>query len=99
MQVPLCRADPVRGGQVNVVGHLNIFHIANQMKDQVKSIVYASRFVQNIINPLHEEVIRAIFVVQRCCSWSTRGLYSTYCTFFAPACLPLIMIILIMLFV
>jgi len=42
LQVPGCRQNPVLGGQVNVVGHLNVLHIAHSLKDQVKSVVYAS---------------------------------------------------------
>ncbi len=40
LQVPFCRADPVKGAQVNVVGTVNIFEAARQAG--LKHITYAS---------------------------------------------------------
>jgi nucleoside-diphosphate-sugar epimerase len=40
LQVPLCRADPVRGAQVNVVGTVNIFETAR--RKGLSHIAYAS---------------------------------------------------------
>jgi nucleoside-diphosphate-sugar epimerase len=40
LQVPLCKADPVRGALVNVVGTLNVFEAACMMR--VENVVYAS---------------------------------------------------------
>jgi len=40
LQVPFCRANPVLGAQVNVVGTVNIFEAARQ--DGIKHIAYAS---------------------------------------------------------
>ena len=40
LQVPICKADPVRGALVNVVGTLNVFEAARTMR--VESVVYAS---------------------------------------------------------
>jgi len=40
LQVPFCRADPVRGAQVNVVGTVNIFEAAKQTG--VQHLAYAS---------------------------------------------------------
>jgi nucleoside-diphosphate-sugar epimerase len=42
LQVPVCRADPMRGARVNVLGTLAVFETAKHLKDQVKRIVYAS---------------------------------------------------------
>jgi len=42
LQVPTCRAEPLRGARVNVLGTLNVFEAARQHGDQVASIVYAS---------------------------------------------------------
>lgn len=42
LQVPVCRADPLRGARVNVLGTLAIFETAKALKEQVKRIVYAS---------------------------------------------------------
>jgi len=40
LQVPTCRADPVSGALVNVVGTLNVFEAARKLS--IKQIVYAS---------------------------------------------------------
>ena len=40
LQVPFCKADPVVGARVNVVGHVNVFEAAR--KRGVKRLVYAS---------------------------------------------------------
>jgi UDP-glucuronate 4-epimerase len=40
LQVPFCKADPVLGARVNVVGHVNVFEAAR--KRGVKCLVYAS---------------------------------------------------------
>ena len=40
LQVPFCRANPVLGAQVNVVGSLNVFEAA--LKAGLKHVVYAS---------------------------------------------------------
>ena len=41
MQVPLCRADPVRGAQVNVVGTVNVFEAVRRLST-VQKVVCAS---------------------------------------------------------
>src|SRR5690606_31031575 len=40
LQVPFCRADPVKGAQVNVVGTANVFEAARQ--HGVPQVAYAS---------------------------------------------------------
>lgn len=42
LQVPFCRADPVLGARVNVVGTVNVFEAVRQAGDQVRGLVYAS---------------------------------------------------------
>jgi nucleoside-diphosphate-sugar epimerase len=42
LQVPTCRADPVRGARVNVIGTLNVFDAAARSRGRVRSVVYAS---------------------------------------------------------
>jgi len=42
LQVPTCRADPVRGARVNVIGTLNVFEAARRSGGRVRSVVYAS---------------------------------------------------------
>lgn len=42
LQVPFCRADPIRGAQVNVTGTVNIFEAAARHKDLVRQVAYTS---------------------------------------------------------
>jgi len=42
LQVPTCRANPILGAQVNVIGTLSVFEAAAALKGQVERVVYAS---------------------------------------------------------
>ena len=42
LQVPLCRADPIKGALVNVVGMLSVFEAARRLGGRVARVVYAS---------------------------------------------------------
>jgi nucleoside-diphosphate-sugar epimerase len=42
LQVPTCRADPILGAKVNVIGTLAVFEAVRAAGDQVKRLVYAS---------------------------------------------------------
>src|SRR5262245_55469308 len=42
LQIPFCRANPVVGAQVNVVGTVNVLQVAAKHREQVKRVVYAS---------------------------------------------------------
>jgi nucleoside-diphosphate-sugar epimerase len=42
LQVPVCRADPLLGAKVNVLGSLAVFEAALQANGQVQRLVYAS---------------------------------------------------------
>jgi nucleoside-diphosphate-sugar epimerase len=42
LQTPTCRADPLRGATVNVLGTLAVFEAARTFKDQVQRVVFAS---------------------------------------------------------
>ena len=42
LQVPTCRANPVLGARVNVIGTLAVFEAAAALKGQVQRVVYAS---------------------------------------------------------
>jgi nucleoside-diphosphate-sugar epimerase len=42
LQVPVCRADPLLGARVNVLGTLAVFEAARLSQGQVKRVVYAS---------------------------------------------------------
>ena len=41
LQVPFCRADPVRGAQVNVVGTVVVFEQVRQRRERMAPVVYA----------------------------------------------------------
>jgi nucleoside-diphosphate-sugar epimerase len=41
LQVPFCRADPVGGAQVNVVGTVNVFQAVRERPDQIRQVAYA----------------------------------------------------------
>ncbi len=42
LQTPTCRADPILGARVNVIGTLAVFEAALALKDRVERVVYAS---------------------------------------------------------
>ncbi len=42
LQVPVCRADPILGARVNVLGTLVVFEAVRQAQHQVQRLVYAS---------------------------------------------------------
>ncbi len=42
LQVPTCRANPVLGATVNVVGTLSVFEAIRTLGDQIKRLLYAS---------------------------------------------------------
>lgn len=42
LQIPFCRANPVVGARVNVVGTVNVLQTAAKHREQVKRVVYAS---------------------------------------------------------
>src|SRR4051812_42861467 len=42
LQVPVCRADPMLGAKVNVLGTLAVFEAVRQSEGQVQRLVYAS---------------------------------------------------------
>ena len=42
LQVPTCRADPMMGARVNVLGTIAVFEAATALKGQVQRVVYAS---------------------------------------------------------
>jgi nucleoside-diphosphate-sugar epimerase len=42
LQTPSCRANPILGATVNVIGTLAVFEAAVALKDQVERVVYAS---------------------------------------------------------
>ena len=62
LQVPTCRADPLLGARVNVLGTLAVFEAACALKGQVERVVYASSAAvhgptaPDFVGPLADEV-------------------------------------------
>jgi nucleoside-diphosphate-sugar epimerase len=52
LQVPVCRADPLRGAQVNVLGTLAVFEAVRLAEAQVQRLVYASSAA--VFGPPHD---------------------------------------------
>jgi nucleoside-diphosphate-sugar epimerase len=42
LQVPVCRADPILGAKVNVLGTLAVFEAVRELKGQIQRLVYTS---------------------------------------------------------
>jgi nucleoside-diphosphate-sugar epimerase len=42
LQIPFCRADPILGARVNVVGTVNVFEAVRQRRDRIRGLAYAS---------------------------------------------------------
>src|SRR5437667_241647 len=42
LQVPVCRADPILGAKVNVIGTLAVFEAVRQLQGQIQRLVYTS---------------------------------------------------------
>jgi nucleoside-diphosphate-sugar epimerase len=42
MQVPFCRADPMLGARVNVVGTVNVFEAVKRRRDRIPGVAWAS---------------------------------------------------------
>ena len=42
LQVPVCRADPILGAKVNVLGTLAVFEAVRQLQGQIQRLVYTS---------------------------------------------------------
>ena len=42
LQVPTCRADPILGAKVNVIGTLAVFEAVKQLQGQIQRLVYTS---------------------------------------------------------
>jgi nucleoside-diphosphate-sugar epimerase len=58
LQTPTCRANPILGARVNVIGTLSVFEAAVALADQVRRVVYASSAA--VHGPAPDEVQGAI---------------------------------------
>jgi nucleoside-diphosphate-sugar epimerase len=92
LQVPVCRADPLLGARVNVLGTLAVFEAVRQSEGQVQRLVYASSAAvfgppeQYAAGPLPDDVPLAPtthYGVFKCCNegnariyWQDHGLSS-----------------------
>ena len=84
LQVPVCRADPLLGARVNVLGTLAVFEAVRHLKDQVQRLVYASSAAvfgppssygagsQKDDAPLHPSTHYGVF---KCCNEGNARIY------------------------
>jgi nucleoside-diphosphate-sugar epimerase len=42
LQIPFCRADPILGASVNVLGTVNVFEAVRQRRERIRGLAYAS---------------------------------------------------------
>src|SRR5207247_3779786 len=84
LQVPVCRADPILGARVNVLGTLAVFEAVRQAQGQVQRLVYASSAAvfgppeQYPAGPLPDEVPllpTTHYGVFKCCNEGNARIY------------------------
>src|SRR5262245_11315479 len=86
LQVPICRADPILGAKVNVLGTLAIFEAVRLAQPQVLRLVYASsaavfgppEFYAGDQSPLADDVLLAPsthYGVFKCCNEGNARIY------------------------
>src|SRR5438128_1767572 len=86
LQVPTCRADPILGAKVNVLGTLAVFEAVRAAGPQVQRLVYASsaavfgppEFYANTPAPLADDVLLAPsthYGVFKCCNEGNARIY------------------------
>jgi nucleoside-diphosphate-sugar epimerase len=84
LQVPVCRADPMLGAKVNVLGTLAVFEAVRQSEKQIQRLVYASsaavfgppEVYQNA--PVSDEVLltpTTHYGVFKCCNEGNARIY------------------------
>jgi nucleoside-diphosphate-sugar epimerase len=73
LQTPTCRADPILGAKVNVIGTLAVFEAARVLKNQVSRVVYASSAA--VHGPRAEEHAQAVGDEVRLAPLSHYGAY------------------------
>jgi nucleoside-diphosphate-sugar epimerase len=72
LQVPFCKADPVAGANVNVVGTVNIFEAAR--KFEVKRVAYASSIAAHgVFDP---KTMATLYGVYKFCNEQTARVYA-----------------------
>jgi nucleoside-diphosphate-sugar epimerase len=83
--VPTCRADPLLGAKVNVLGTLSVFEAIKAAGDQVKRLVYASSAAvfggpdkYNSLQPLADDVMlvpSTHYGIFKCCNEGNARIY------------------------
>jgi nucleoside-diphosphate-sugar epimerase len=58
LQVPFCRADPILGAQVNVVGTVALFEAVRRRTDTVRQIAYASSIAKYDVGDIDPQSLR-----------------------------------------
>ena len=49
LQIPTCKAKPILGGTVNVIGTLTVFEAVKQYNDYMKSIGYNNNIIKSVV--------------------------------------------------
>ena len=86
LQVPTCRADPILGAKVNVVGTLTVFEAVRLARPQVERLVYASSaavfgpqdLYANVPTPLADDaplIPSTHYGVFKCCNEGNARIY------------------------
>ncbi len=83
LQVPVCRADPMLGARVNVLGTLAVFEAVRQSEGQVQRLVYASSAAvfgppQQYQPPVPDDVLltpATHYGVFKCCNEGNARIY------------------------
>ena len=72
LQVPFCKADPIAGARVNVVGTVNIFEAAR--KTGIKRVAYASSIAAHGV--LDPKTMATLYGAYKFCNEQTARLYA-----------------------
>ena len=72
LQVPFCRADPVRGANVNVVGTVNVFEAARQYG--IRRITYASSVAASAMGR-ESQWLETLYGAYKICNEQTARVY------------------------
>jgi nucleoside-diphosphate-sugar epimerase len=84
LQVPVCRADPLLGARVNVLGTLAVFEAVRQLQQQIDRLVYASSAAvfgpptNYPVGPLSDDVLlmpMTHYGVFKCCNEGNARIY------------------------
>lgn len=84
LQVPVCRADPLLGAKVNVLGTLTVFEAMLKHREQIQRLIYASSAAvfgpheDFTTSPVADDVLltpRTHYGVFKCCNESNARVY------------------------